>query len=380
MEELTMTPREIRVGLIGTGWIVRAHAHALHSLNHLAPLGCEIRLTSIYGRRAESVSAVAAELGVERWTTDWQQLVEDPDVDVVANVGTNALHAPVSLATLAAGKPVLCEKPLATSPQDAAEMEAAAGRAGVMAACGFNYRFVPAVRLLHQLLGDGRLGTIRHYRGLYLQDWLSSNPDWPSHGGAGAVADYSHVLDMLRHLAGEPQSVIARTTCLMSQTEDAFQALLDLPEGGTATLEASRCATGWKGRHRIEIEGTDGSAWWDMEDLNRLHVMFVSDQHDGVGGFRDVLVTEATHPFLGRWWPSGHILGWEHTFTHQWRAFLAAVLDESAADPLQATFADGARAAELADAIHRSAREGRRIELSPVADPAIAVAPTAERS
>jgi predicted dehydrogenase len=259
-------------------------------------------------------------------------------------------------------------------------MEAAAARAGVMAACGFNYRFVPAVRLLHQLLGDGRLGTIRHYRGLYLQDWLSTNPDWPSHGGAGAVADYSHVLDMLHHLAGEPRSVIARTTSLMSDTEDAFQALLALPDGGTATLEASRCATGWKGRHRIEIEGTDGSAWWDMEDLNRLHVMFVSDQGDGVGGFRDVLVTEATHPFLSRWWPAGHILGWEHTFTHQWRAFLEAVLDESAADPLQATFADGARAAELADAIHRSAREGRRIELSPVADPAIAGDPTPGRA
>jgi predicted dehydrogenase len=141
--------------------------------------------------------------------------------------------------------------------------------------------------------------------------------------------------------------------------------VLELPDGGSAVLEASRCATGWKGRHRIEVEGTEGSAWWDMEDLNRLHVLFLADQREGVGGFRDVLVTETTHPFLASWWPAGHILGWEHTFAHQWRAFLASVLDAEEADPLQASFADGARAVELGDAVLRSAEEGRRVELAP---------------
>jgi predicted dehydrogenase len=364
-----MTRPEIRVGLVGTGWIVRAHAHALHTLNHLAPLPARIRLASIYGRRAESVAVVAAELGVEHWTTDWRELADDPEIDVIGNAGPNALHAPVSLAALQAGKHVLCEKPLATTGEEAAAMARAAERADVVAACGFNYRFVPAVRLLRRLLDEGRLGTIRHYRGAYLQDWLSANPDWPSHGGSGAVLDYAHVFDMVRHLAGEPRSVLAQTATFLSEAEDAFQALLRLPGGGTATLEGSRCATGWKGRHRIEIEGTEGSAWWDMEDLNRLHVMFAADQREGAGGFRDVLVTEATHPFLGSWWPAGHVLGWEHTFTHQWRAFLAAVLDEAGADPLQATFADGARAAELADAVQRSAREGRRVDLAPAAVP-----------
>jgi predicted dehydrogenase len=357
--------RVIGVGVIGTGWIVRAHAHALHTVAHLAPLPARIRLVSVYGRREASVAPVADELGFERWTTDWRELVEDPDVDVVANAGTNVLHAPVSLAALEAGKHVLCEKPLATSVEDARAMEAAAAQAGVRAACGFNYRFVPAVRLLHRLLHEGRLGTIRSYRGLYLQDWLSANPDWPSHGGGGAVADYSHLLDMLRHMAGEPRSVLAHTTSFLSPTADAFQAVLELSDGGSAVLEASRCATGWKGRHRIEVEGTEGSAWWDMEDLNRLHVLFLADQREGVGGFRDVLVTEATHPFLASWWPAGHILGWEHTFAHQWRAFLASVLHAEEADPLQASFADGARAVELGDAVLRSAEEGRRVELAP---------------
>jgi predicted dehydrogenase len=362
--------REIRVGLVGTGWIVRAHAHALHTIGHLAPLPARIRLVSIYGRREESVAAAAAELGFERWTTDWRALVEDPGIDVVANAGPNALHAPVSLAALAAGKHVLCEKPLAATAEEARAMEAAAARAGVRAACGFNYRFVPAVRLLHGLLHGGRLGTIRHYRGSYLQDWLSANPDWPSHGGGSAVADYSHLADMLRHLAGEPRSMVADVASFLSPTDDAFQAVLRLPGGGTAVLDASRCATGWKGRHRIEIEGTEGSAWWDMEDLNRLHVLFLSDQEQGAGGFRDVLVTEATHPFLAPWWPAGHIIGWEHTFAHQWRAFLAGVLDPGAADPLQASFADGARAAELGEAIQRAAREGRRVALEPQPVPA----------
>jgi predicted dehydrogenase len=352
----------IGVGLVGTGWIVRAHAHALHTLNHIAPLSHRVQLTVVHGRRPERAAAVAAELGADRWTTDWQDVVEDPRVDVIANAGTNALHAPISLAALEAGKPVLCEKPLATTVDDATAMVAAAARGAVPAACGFNYRFVPAVRLLHQLLADGRLGTIRHYRGVYLQDWLSANPDWPSHGGGSSTADYSHLFDMLRHLAGEPLSLTGQTARFLSDNDDAFSALLELPGGGTGVLEASRCATGWKGRHRIEIEGTEGSAWWDMEDFNRLHVSFVADQSNGVGGFRDILVTEATHPFLAEWWPAGHVIGWEHTFTHQWRAFLSAVLG-AGGDPLQAGFSDGARAVELADAVQRSAAQGRRLEL-----------------
>jgi predicted dehydrogenase len=358
---------ELRVALVGTGWIVRAHAHALHTLNHLSPLPCRVRLACAYGRREESVARVATELGIERWTTDWRRLVEDPEIDVIANVGPNALHAPISIAALEGGKHVLCEKPLAETAQDAAAMEAAAAQAGVIAACGFNYRYVPAVRLLHELLRTGRLGEIRHYRGVYLQDWLSSSADWPSHGGSGAVLDYSHLFDLLRHLAGEPVSVLARTASFVSDVDDAFSALLELPRGATASLEASRCATGWKGRHRIEIEGSQGSAWWDMEDLNRLHVMFVEDQAQGAGGFRDVLVTEPTHPFLSDWWPAGHVLGWEHTFVHEWRAFLGSVLAGEAVDPLQATFADGARAAELADAVYRSARTGTRTTLEAVA-------------
>jgi predicted dehydrogenase len=357
---------QITVGVIGSGWIVRAHVHALHTLNHLGPLPRRIRLKWIYGRRPERMAPLAEELGVERFTTDWREIVEDPEVEVVANAGAHPLHAPVSLAALAAGKHVLCEKPLAVATDEAREMERAAAASGVLAACGFNYRFVPAIRLLAQLLADGRLGKIRHYRGLYLQDWLSNNPDWAGGAGGSAVRDFAHLFDMLRHLAGEPQTVMATAQRILSDADDAFIAAFELPGGATASLEASSCATGWKGRHRVEVNGTDGSAWWDMEEFNKLHVMFVRDEReDGVGGFRDLLVTERSHPFMADWWEAGHVVGWESTFVGQWRAFLRSVIDGTVADPLQATFHDGVRANELGDAVLESARHGRRVEVGP---------------
>lgn len=355
---------KITVGVIGSGWIVRAHVHALHTLNHLGPRPARVRLKWIYGRQADKMAGLADELEIERPTTDWHQIIEDEAVDVIANAGAHPLHAPVSLAAIAAGKHILCEKPLAADTADAAEMAVAAERSGVLSACGFNYRFVPAIRLLHELLTDGRLGEIRHYRGLYLQDWLSNNPDWPGGVGGSAVRDFSHLFDMLRHLVGEPSAVVASARSIISDADDTFLAGFDLPGGATASLEASSCATGWKGRQRIEINGTLGSAWWDMEEFNNLHVMFVKDQEEGVGGFRDVLVTERSHPFMADWWEAGAVIGWQSTFVHEWRAFLRSVLEGKPVDRLQATFEDGLRANQLGDWVLRSSRESRRLELS----------------
>jgi predicted dehydrogenase len=357
--------REITVGVIGTGWIVRAHVHALHTLNHLGPLPARIRLKWLYGRNLEKVSALASELDIEHPTDDWQQIIEDPEVDVIANAGAHVIHAPISLAAIAAGKHVLCEKPLAWTTDEAREMAETAAPSNVLAGCGFNYRYVPVIRLLHELLADGSLGAIRHYRGLYLQDWLSNNPDWPGGAGGSAVRDFSHLFDTLRHLAGEPLSVTATAQRVLSDADDTFLAGFELPGGATASLEASSCATGWKGRQRIEINGTEGSAWWDMEDYYVLHVMLVADQQAGLGGFRRVLVTEQSHPFMADWWEAGCVIGWQSTFVHQWRAFLRSVLAGEWTDPLQATFHDGVRANELGDAVLQAAREGRKLELEP---------------
>jgi len=359
-----MSSDSIGVGFVGYGWIARAHAHALHTLNHLSPLGKRIRLVAMAGRHAGRVEPVARELGFERWTTSWEKLVEDPQVDVLANVSALEAHAAPSIAALELGKPVLCEKPLGADPEEAGRMFAAAEAAGVTHACGFNYRFVPAVRLAHETIASGRLGEPRHFRFLYLQDWMSAGDQPRLSVDAGAVRDYAHLVDLLLHLGANPLSVSATIGRFMSEAEDAFAAAFELAGGATATLEASRCATGWKGRQRIEVNGADGSVWWDMEDVNRLHVFFVKDEREGLGGFRDVLVTQPDHPLLAGWWTPGHVLGWDASFVHQWREFLQAVLEERPVLDTQASFEDGYRAAVLCEAILESGKEGRRIELS----------------
>jgi predicted dehydrogenase len=371
--EPLMSGDTIGVGLIGYSWIARAHVHALESINHIDPLPRRIRLVSIAGRTPDRVAEAAARYGFARWTTSWESLVDDPEVDVVGVLATNDLHAPASLAAIDVGKPVLCEKPLGRDATEAREMLDAAEAAGVTHACGFNYRYVPAVRLAHDLVRSGRLGRLRHFRALYLQDFAGRQTAIREHGGGGAVVDYSHIVDLMLHLGGEPRS----STALVGRfdeperpafaTEDAYAATLELEGGGVATLEASRCATGWKGRQRIEANGSDGSFWWDMEDLNRLHVFLAADETGGYGGFRDVLVTEPEHPFVARWWTPGHVLGWEHSFAHQWRDFLSAVLEGRPVPPEQASFEDGYRAARVCDAILTAAEEGRRIEIEPVA-------------
>jgi predicted dehydrogenase len=357
----------IGVGVLGYGWITRAHAHALHTLNHLEPLPRRVRLVSLAGRRPEPLEAVARELGFERWTTSWEELVDDPEVDVVANLNAVEGHAEPSLAALAAGKPVLCEKPLGATLDEARALRDAAEEAGVANAVGFNYRYVPAVALAWETVDAGRLGELRHYRALYLQDYKVAGGQPRSSGGAGAVLDYSHLVDLLRFLVGEPQAVTARTASFVSDVDDAYAAIFELGDGAIATLEASRVASGWKGRHRIELNGSDGSIWWDMEDPNRLHVFLFADERERLGGFRDIVVTQPDHPFLAQWWPPGHVLGWEHSFVHQWRDFLSAVLEERAVPERQASFEDGYRAAILCEAIHRSGREGRRVSIAETA-------------
>jgi predicted dehydrogenase len=353
----------IGIGFVGYGWISRAHAHALHTLNHLEPPAKRIRLVSIAGRRREPLEAAARELGFERWTADWEELVDDPDVDVVANLTAVEGHPEPTIGALERGKPVLCEKPLATGTGDARAMLAAADDAGATNATGFNYRYVPAVALARELVEDGRLGRVRQYRALYLQDYQVAGGQPRSSGGAGAVLDYSHLVDMLRFLAGEPEAVSAQTASFVSDRDDAYAAIFELPDGATATLEASRVALGWKGRQRVEITGETGALWWDMEDPNRLHVFLREDEAEGLGGFRDVLVTQPEHPYVAQWWPPGHVLGWDASFVHQWRDFLNAVLEDRPVPTRQASFEDGYRAAVLCEAILTAAREGRRVAI-----------------
>jgi predicted dehydrogenase len=354
------------IGLLGAGWITRAHGHALHTLGHVAPLGRPIRLTALSARRREQGEAIARDLGVERVTTEWQDVVADPRVDVVANLMGASAHREATEAALALGKPVLCEKPLGADRFEARALLDAAERAGVPAACGFNYRYVPAMRLAREIVQGGALGEVVQFRAVYLQDHAAARPPQRRPNGSRAVTDYAHIVDFLRYLGCEADAVVATAAKLTDEgpdVEDAYVAAIDLRGGGIASLEASRVAWGWKGRQVVEYNGRDGSLWWDMEDLNRLHVFYARDEADRTGGFRDVLVTQPDHPFLGLWWPPGHTIGWEQTFVHEWRDFLSAIIEGRPLPPEQASFEDGYQAALLCDAIITSAKEGRRIRL-----------------
>ena len=369
---------DIGIGILGAGWISRAHGLAIRTAPFGAPLGRPVRIAMLAGRDRGRAEAIARELGVERVATDWRAVVEDPSVHVVANLMGVTGHREATEAALALGKPVLCEKPLGVDRFESAAMMAAAATAGVPAVCGFNYRYMPAMRLARDLVAAGALGRILQFRAVYIQDYAAGDAPLRPHNGSRAVTDYAHIVDFLRYLGCTPEAVQATTAKLTEagpDVEDAYVAAVDLVGGGIASLEASRVARGWKGRQVVEVNGTEGSLWWDMEDLNRLHVFYAADEPGGTGGFRDVLVTQPEHPFMGQWWTPGHTIGWEQSFIHEWQDFLGAIIDDRPVSEHQATFEDGYHAAVLCDAILTSARDGRRVSIAEmVAGPAPAAA------
>jgi predicted dehydrogenase len=358
------------VAVLGTGWMARAHTHALRALADLDLPGPTVKLRTVISRDRARAEHTANRLGYESATDDWRTAIDDPQVDLLLNVAANELHAAPSIAALQAGKHVLCEKPLAGDSTSAGTMaEVAASNDQAVAACAYNYRFVPAVRLVRDFIHEGRLGAIRHARFSYLQDWAGSTAartGWrfAAAGDGSSVADYSHIIDLLRWLIGEPVSVSSAISTLDlsgalrpattgSDHQDWYAALVRLDSGITATLEASRVATGAKGHQDFEIYGSQGAVSWDMEDLNRLRYFDQRDTADpGSAGFRDILVTEPTHPYLNHWWAPGHTLGWEHTLVHQWIALLDRITTGSGDSP--ATFADGLAASQVVEAIQTS--------------------------
>ena len=370
----------IRIGLLGAGWITRAHGHALHTLNHVTPLARPVELAALAARHPERGAAMAGDLGIARFTTDWREVVDDREVDVVAVLLGETAHREATEAAFALGKPVLCEKPLGRDRLEAGAMLAAARRAGVHAAVGFNYRYMPAMRLAREIVDSGRLGRCLQFRAVYLQDHAAGEVPTRKPNVSRAITDYCHIIDFLRYLGNEAEAVQATAAKLTAadvgvDVEDAYVAAVELRGGGIASLEASRVAWGWKGRQVVEFNGTEGSLWWDMEDLNRLHVFYASDEADRTGGFRDILVSQPDHPFMDMWWPPGHTVGWEHSFVHEWRDFLTAVIDDRPLPPEQASFEDGYQAAVLCDAVIIAATEKRRVTIDEMTAPAGEISP-----
>jgi predicted dehydrogenase len=358
--------RQIGVGMLGYAFMGKAHSNAFHKIGYMTwPPPLRPRLVAIAGRNEEAVGEAARRYGFERWTTQWQELVSDPDIGLFDNLGPNDAHAAPTIAAAEAGKHVVCEKPLGRTADESYEIWSRVAAAAVKHMCAFNYRFVPAVRLARELIDAGELGELRHFRGRYLQDWGDTTAEvWRfdrAASGSGALGDLAaHVIDLARYLVGEVDAVggFVRTFIPGREVDDAVEATVEFKNGAVGTIEATRLALGRRNAFQWEINGDRGSLFFDMERLNELHVFRADD--DPARGFKSVLVTEPDHPFIEHWWPPGHIIGWGDTFVHELHHMLTAIAGDTDVAPHGATFEDGYRAAEVCDAIVRSSESGRR--------------------
>jgi predicted dehydrogenase len=352
----------IGVGMLGYAFMGKAHSNAFKKIGYMTwPPPLLPQLVSIAGRNEEAVSEAARRYGYSRHTTDWREVVADDGVQLFDNVGPNNLHAEPTIAAAEAGKHVICEKPLGRDAAESHDTWQRVEAAGVKHMCAFNYRFVPAVRLARQMIEAGEIGDIVHFRGSYLQEWGAADIDaWrfdKAAAGSGALGDLgAHVVDMARYLVGEIDSVAAMTATFWPEREvdDAVESAVSFENGAVGTIEATRFANGRKNAFTWEINGSKGSLAFDLERLNEL------EHSEGTKGFRTVLVSEADHPFWEHWWPHGHMIGWEHTFVHELHHLLTAIRDDGDVAPHGATLEDGYRAAEVCDAMLRSAEGGGR--------------------
>jgi predicted dehydrogenase len=360
----------VGIGMLGYAFMGKAHSNAFRTLAYMTwPPPMLPELVAIGGRSRDAVEEAARRYGFASAVGDWREIVADPRVDVFDNLSPNNLHAEPSIAAAEAGKHVVCEKPLGRTADEAHETWQRVQAAGVVHMCAFNYRFVPAVRLARAMLEAGEVGDIYHFRAAYLQDWLA-DPTAPggwrldaNEAGSGALGDLgAHIVDLGRYLVGEIASVGALTRTFVPErpggkvtVDDAFEAFVEFEGGAVGTLEASRFCPGRKNGMSWEINGSKGSIRFELERINELRV-----HHEGARGFETVLVTDPDQPFIQHWWPPGHVIGWEHTFVHELHHFLTAVRDGGSVRPHGADFEDGYRAAEVCDAIQRSAASGSR--------------------
>lgn len=379
------SPPALRVALIGTGFMGRMHAHAWRTAHRFFRLDVAPQIAVVVGRDAERTDAAAQEFGAGAAATDWREVVQRPDIDVIDICTPGDTHAEITLASLAAGKHVLCEKPLANSVAEAERMVAAAQAAPeLVAMCGFSYRRTPALSLAREMIADGRLGEIRHVRAQYLQDWLS-DPDAPftwrldkTRAGSGTLGDIgAHSIDTAQWLTGDlitTVSAVLRTFVADRPdsegrgvglggsavhgaprrevtVDDAAAFTATFAGGALGVFEATRMATGRRNANRVEINGTRGSIAFDFERMNEVEFYDATDPA-GAQGFRRIQVTEPEHPYAGAWWPAGHGLGYEHGFTHQIVDFVRAI---SEGTPVSPSFAEAAQVQRVLEAVGDSA-------------------------
>ncbi len=372
--------------MIGYRFMGKAHSNAWRQAPHFFPLKANLEMHTICGRDAAGVEAARAQFGWQRSSTDWRAVVNSPDIDIVDINTPNDSHAVIAIAAARAGKHVLCEKPLALTVKQAEAMLTAARKAGIVHMICHNYRRIPAIAQAKKMILEGALGDIYHYYARYAQDWIV-DPKFPlvwrlqkGVSGTGAHGDIdAHIIDLGRYLIGEFSEVSGLMHTFVKErplmdaggkgqglggkggrkmgrvtVDDATMFIGKFKNGALANLEGTRFALGRKNHIQIEINGSKGSLCFDLEDLNRLKFFDNTNPGDRQG-FRDILVTQpgGTHPYVGQWWPPGHILGYEHTFVHTVADFVNACVRGKAVQP---TFEDGLKNQQVLAAVEQSAK------------------------
>jgi len=371
--------KQLRIGIVGYGFMGRAHSNAFLQAGHFFKLPRELVLKAACARDGEKAKAFAQQWGYESVETDWRRLIEREDIDLIDIAAPNDTHKEIALAAAKAGKMILCEKPLGRNAAEAAEMVAAVRKAKVPNMVWYNYRRVPAVTLAKQLIDEGRLGKIFHYRAKFLQDWTISK-DLPQGGtglwrldakvaGSGVTGDLlAHCIDTALWLNGPIAKVTATTETFIKERQhvltgkvekvgidDASLFLARFANGSLATFESTRYARGHKALYTFEINGEHASIFWDLHDLHRLQYFDHRDQGI-VRGWRSIHVSDGDHPYMSKWWVPGLQIGYEHSFVHQVADFVEGL--ESGAVP-GPSFEDGLATDLVTDAVLKSAKTGR---------------------
>ena len=384
--------KKLNVGMIGYKFMGKAHSNAWKKAPYFFDVPVEPVLKVVCGRHAGPLKAFADRWGWEEIETDWKKVIDREDIDIVDIGVPTHLHHDIALAAAKAGKHIFCEKPMAVSYDQAKEMFEAARENGITHYLNHNYRRCPAVRLAKQLIDDGKIGRIFHWRGAYLQSWIV-DPQFPltwhlqkETAGSGPHYDLnSHSVDLARYLVGEIKSVAGMTAQFIPErplpdeeaagtfkgattgegmgkvtVEDAAFMLVEFENGALGSFEATRFAPGRKNYNYFEIYGSQGSLIFDLERMNELK-FFSSEDPENAQGFRTIIATEACHDYMENWWPPGHIIGYEHEFVHAVVDFLAAVENDATIEP---NFYDGMKEMQILDAGLKSAEDGRKLVLS----------------
>jgi myo-inositol 2-dehydrogenase/D-chiro-inositol 1-dehydrogenase len=374
-----MARKKLNIGMVGYGFMGRTHSNAFKQVPQFFDVGFTPVLKTTCARDAAKAKAFADQWGYESSVTDWRRLVDDKSIDLIDIASPNDTHMEIAIAAAEAGKMVMCEKPLGRSAAESKKMVVAVEKAGVANMVWYNYRRVPAVTLAKQLIDEGRLGKIFHYRAKFLQDWTISK-DLPQGGqglwrldvgvaGSGVTGDLlAHCIDTAMWLNGGIKTVSGMTETFIKERhhnvtgktekvgiDDASLFLARFDNGSLASFEATRYARGHKALYTFEINGEHASIFWDLHDLHRLQYFDHRDE-GRTRGWRSVHITDGDHPYMAKWWVPGLQIGYEHTFIHQAADFLEGLASGKTAAP---TFRDALATDLVTDAVLKSARTGQ---------------------